>query len=204
MRRIYRIVFLLFICSLYLSGQAQNQSLSLEDFFVNGTFRSKGVYGLRSMNDGEHYTVLENGGKKITQYSYKTGKPVATLLDLEQIEQNDVKHISDYQFNKDESRILISTNVTPIYRRSFTADYYIYDFKNKEIKPLSDQGRQRLATFSPDGLRIAFVRDNNLFIHDLRFGTERQITFDGKYNEIINGAPDWVYEEEFAFNKAFE
>ncbi len=87
MRRIYRIVFLLFICSLYLSGQAQNQSLSLEDFFVNGTFRSKGVYGLRSMNDGEHYTVLENGGKKITQYSYKTGKPVATLLDLEQIEQ---------------------------------------------------------------------------------------------------------------------
>lgn len=126
------------------------------------------------------------------------------MLDLEQIEQNDVKHISDYQFNKDESRILISTNVTPIYRRSFTADYYIYDFKNKEIKPLSDQGRQRLATFSPDGLRIAFVRDNNLFIHDLRFGTERQITFDGKYNEIINGAPDWVYEEEFAFNKAFE
>ena len=204
MRRIYRIVFYFLFAVFICLVRHKNQSLSLEDFFVNGTFRSKGVYGLRSMNDGEHYTVLENGGKKITQYSYKTGKPVATLLDLEQIEQNDVKHISDYQFNKDESRILISTNVTPIYRRSFTADYYIYDFKNKEIKPLSDQGRQRLATFSPDGLRIAFVRDNNLFIHDLRFGTERQITFDGKYNEIINGAPDWVYEEEFAFNKAFE
>ncbi|MDE5640044.1 MAG: S9 family peptidase [Odoribacter sp.] len=204
MRRIYRIVFLFFICTFSLYCHAQNQSLSLEDFFVNGTFRSQGVYGLRSMNDGEHYTVLENEGKKITQYSYKTGKPVATLLNLDQIEGNTIQRISNYNFNHDESKILISTNVTPIYRRSYTADYYIYDFKNKEFKALSEQGGQRLATFSPDGLRIAFVRDNNLFIHDLRFGTERQITFDGKYNEIINGAPDWVYEEEFAFNKAFE
>lgn len=204
MRRIHSIFILFFLCGIYLNSNAQNQKLSLEDFFVNGTFRTKGVYGLLSMNDGEHYTVLENQGKKITQYSYKTGKPVATLLDLENLEQENVKHINSYQFNKDESRILISTNKKPIYRHSFTADYYIYDFKNKELRPLSDQGSQRLATFSPDGLRIAFVRDNNLFIHDLRFGTERQITFDGQYNHIINGAPDWVYEEEFAFNKAFE
>lgn len=184
---------------------AQTKQLSLNDFFKNGTFRSKGVYGIRSMNDGEHYTVLENGGKKIVKYSYKTGQAVATLLDLETIEGNEnVRYISDYQFNADESRILISTNVTPIYRRSFTADYYIFDFKNKELNPLSENGKQRLATFSPDGLRIAFMRDNNLFIYDIRFKTERQITFDGKYNHIINGAPDWVYEEEFAFNRAFE
>lgn len=204
MRSIFSIFILLFFCSLYLPCGAQKQTLSLEDFFVNGTFRTKGVYGLRSMNDGEHYTVLENQGKKITQYSYKTGKPVATLLDLGHMDQQNITHINDYQFNDDESRLLISTNRKPIYRRSYTADYYIYDFKNKELKSLSDQGNQRLATFSPDGLRIAFVRDNNLFIHDLRFGTERQITFDGEYNHIINGAPDWVYEEEFAFNKAFE
>lgn len=184
---------------------AQTKQLSLNDFFKDGTFRSKGVYGIRSMNDGEHYTVLENRGKKIVKYSYKTGQAVATLLDLETIEGNDkVKYISDYQFNADESRLLISTNITPIYRRSFTADYYIFDFKNKELNPLSENGKQRLATFSPDGLRIAFMRDNNLFIYDIRFKTERQITFDGKYNHIINGAPDWVYEEEFAFNRAFE
>lgn len=184
---------------------AQTKQLSLNDFFKDGTFRSKGVYGIRSMNDGEHYTVLENRGKKIVKYSYKTGQAVATLLDLETIEGNDkVKYISDYQFNADESRLLISTNINPIYRRSFTADYYIFDFKNKELNPLSENGKQRLATFSPDGLRIAFMRDNNLFIYDIRFKTERQITFDGKYNHIINGAPDWVYEEEFAFNRAFE
>lgn len=160
--------------------------------------------GLRSMNDGEHYTVLEGNGSRIVKYSYKTGLPTETLLDLSQIENCPVKYIHDYDFNTNESRILLCTNKKSIYRRSFTADYYLYDFKNKEIKPLSEGGSQRLATFSPDGYRIAFVRDNNLFIHDLRFGSERQITFDGKYNHIINGAPDWVYEEEFAFNRAFE
>lgn len=182
---------------------AQQKQLSLNDFLVNGTFSTKGVSGLRSMNDGEHYTVLEDRGTKIVKYSYKTGQAVATLVDLKQLE-TDVKSIAGYEFNHDESRILICTNKKPIYRRSFTADYYIFDFKNRELKPLSENGSQRLATFSPDGLRIAFVRDNNLFIKDLRFGTERKITHDGEQNHIINGAPDWVYEEEFSFNKAFD
>lgn len=204
MKRIYYIFILLILTSLGLSSYAQQKKLSMDDFFVNGTFRTKGVYGIRSMNDGAHYTVLANNGTQIVKYSYKTGQPVETLVDLKTIENSPVKYISNYTFNNDESRILISTNVNPIYRHSYTADYYIYDFKNKELKPLSENGSQRLATFSPDGLRIAFMRDNNLFIHDLRFGTERQITFDGKYNHIINGAPDWVYEEEFSFNKAFE
>lgn len=205
MKRIYHILILLILVSAGVQVMAQSKQLSLNDFFRDGTFRSKGVYGIRSMNDGEHYTVLENGGKKIVKYSYKTGQPVAVLLDLETVEGNNkVKYISDYQFNADESRLLISTNVSPIYRRSFTADYYLFDFKNKELNPLSENGKQRLATFSPDGLRIAFMRDNNLFIYNIHFKTERQITFDGKYNHIINGAPDWVYEEEFAFNRAFE
>lgn len=201
MRKISGILILLtfFYCSL----SAQQKQLTLDDFLVNGTFKTKGIAGSRSMNDGEHYTALENNGTKIIKYNYKTGKPVATLVDLSTLE-TDVKHISGYEFNPDESRILISTNKKSIYRHSFTADYYIFDFKNKELKPLSEEKGQRLATFSPDGLRIAFVRDNNLFVHDLRFGTERQITHDGTLNQIINGAPDWVYEEEFAFNKAFD
>lgn len=201
MRKISGVIILLTLLCCGLS--AQQKQLTLNDFFVDGTFRTKGVSGLRSMNDGEHYTVLENNGTQIVKYSYKTGKPVETLVDLSKIE-TDVKRISEYEFNTDESKILICTNKKPIYRRSFTADYYIFDFKNKETKPLSEEGNQRLATFSPDGLRIAFVRDNNLFVHDLRFGTERQITHDGKQNHIINGAPDWVYEEEFSFNKAFD
>lgn len=202
MRKLLGAVFLLtiFCCNL----SAQNKQFSLNDFFVDGTFRTRGVYGLRSMNDGEHYTVLENNATRIVQYNYKTGRPVATLVDLAKIEGTDVKHIADYEFSNDESRILISTNKKSIYRHSFTADYYIFDFKNRELKTLSDNGSQRLATFSPDGLRIAFARDNNLFVHDLRFGTERQITNDGSPDQIINGTPDWVYEEEFAFNKAFD
>ncbi len=195
------LILLTFLCVNLLP--AQQKQLTLNDFFVDGTFGTKGVSGLRSMNDGEHYTVLENRGTKIVKYSYKTGKAVATLVDLKELE-TDVKSISGYEFNNDESRILICTNKKPIYRHSFTADYYIFDFKNRELNPLSENGSQRLATFSPDGLRIAFVRDNNLFLKDLRFGTERQITHDGKLNHIINGAPDWVYEEEFSFNKAFD
>lgn len=194
------LLLLVFACS---QVPAQHKTLTLDDFFVNGTFNTRGVYGLRSMNDGEHYTVVENGNR-IVKYSYKTGLPVDTMLDLAKIENSPVRYIAGYDFNANEDRILICTNKKPIYRRSFTADYYIYDFKNKEIKPLSEGGSQRLATFSPTGYHIAFMRDNNLFIHDLRFGSERRITDDGEYNHIINGAPDWVYEEEFVFNRAFE
>lgn len=206
MRMFYKLIVFLFIVGLALPGYAQseNKKFSLADFCLNYTFMPTGVRGLRSLNDGEHYTVLESHGQKLVMYNYKTGKAVNTLLDLSDPKYKEVKTIQDYEFSPDESRILICTNVKPIYRRSFTADYYVFDFKNRELKPLSEGGPQRLATFSPEGTKIAFVRDNNLFIADLRFGSELQITFDGKFNSIINGAPDWVYEEEFEFNKAFE
>lgn len=206
MRMFYKLIVFLFMVGLVLPGYAQseNKKFSLADFCLNYTFMPTGVRGLRSLNDGEHYTVLESNGQKLVMYSYKTGKAVNTLLDLGDPKYKEVKTIQDYEFSPDESRILICTNVKPIYRRSFTADYYVFDFKNRELKPLSTGGPQRLATFSPEGTKIAFVRDNNLFIADLRFGSELQITFDGKFNQIINGAPDWVYEEEFEFNKAFE
>lgn len=202
MRKAYSVFILIILISL--SGVAQTKQLSLNDFFKDGTFRTKSVSGLRSMNDGEHYTVLENGGKKIVQYSYKTGKAIATLFDLNDHKESGIESIVGYDFNTNETMIMINTNVKTIYRHSFLADYYLYDFKNKEIKPLSANGSQQLATFSPDGLRIAFVRDNNIFVHDLRFGTEVRITHDGKFNHILNGAPDWVYEEEFGFSRAFE
>ena len=202
----YRIIVCMFILGWTLPGNAQvkENRFTIEDFSLTYSFRSNGVYGIRSLNDGEHYTVIEDNGRKLVMYSYKTGKPVETLLDLTKPEYQAVRAIQGYEFSSDESRLLICTNVRPIYRRSFTAEYYVYDFKNRELKPLSQGGPQRLATFSPQGTKVAFMRDNNLFIADLRFGSEIQITFDGKYNEIINGAPDWVYEEEFAFNRAFE
>lgn len=189
--------------SLISFSQVEIKKITMEDLMLNQTFSQKSVYGLKSMADGIHYTTLENGGTSIVKYSFATGNVVDTLLDLRKMKDADIKSINEYEFNSDETRILLMTNPERIYRRSYTADYYIFSFKNKELVSLSKNGKQRLATFSPNGNRIAFVRDNNLFIHNVLFGSEIQITKDGEWNKIQNGTPDWVYEEEFEFNKAF-
>lgn len=191
---------LLFFCASFSFAQ---KKITFDDVVSKGTFQAKSVNGLRSMNDGIHYTTLENEGTQIVKYSYKTGEKVEVLFDLKKIEVDSISVFSDYVFSSNGSRLLITTDVKPIYRHSFTAEYYLYNFVTKEFESLSTKGRQQLATFSPDGTRVAFVRKNNLFIKSLLFGTEHQVTKDGKFNEIINGVPDWVYEEEFAFNKAF-
>ena len=194
-------VILLF-WTLHLSTSAQKQ-ITLEDLFQKSTFSQKSVQGLRSMNDGNHYTVMENQSQ-IVKYSYQTGQKVSVVFDLKNVEKAPIQRFSSYEFSSDETKILLTTDIEPIYRRSFTASYYVWNEVTKELLPLSDKGRQQAATFSPDGERVAFARGNNLFIKSLRFGTESQITWDGERNKIINGLPDWVYEEEFGFNKAFE
>lgn len=180
------------------------QKLTLEDVVLKRSYAHKGVPGLASMKDGLSYTLLENGGKEIAKFSYKTGLKVATLLDVTQLKNDSLKTIQEYKFSSDESKVLLMTDRKPIYRRSFTANYFVYNFVTRELSRLSNGGEQQMATFSPDGERIAFVRKNNLFIKSLRFGTERQVTNDGEINKIINGIPDWVYEEEFEFNRGFE
>jgi dipeptidyl-peptidase-4 len=180
------------------------QQLTLDDVVIKRTYSQKAVYGLASLNDGLNYTTLENMGRELVKYSYKTGEKVAVLLDISGLKNDSLKYVTDYQFSRDESKVLLMTDRKPIYRRSFTANYFIYNFVTKELTRLSGGGEQQLATFSPDGERVAFVRKNNLFVKSLRFGTERQITTDGEFNKIINGAPDWVYEEEFEFNRGFE
>lgn len=179
----------------------QPQKITLEDILVKGTFRAQTVSGLRSMKDGEHYTTLENNSR-IVKYSYKTGNEVDVIFDITKIKDAPVKSFSDYEFSPDETKVMLTTAVQPIYRHSFTAVYYVWNFVTDEFTPLSDKGAQQVATFSPDGDRVAFVRNNNIFIKSLKFGTENQVTFDGEKNKIINGIPDWVYEEEFGYNKA--
>jgi len=204
--RISRKIFALFIVVCFGSAafsQVDSQKITMEDLIVDGTFSQKSVQGLRSMNDGIHYTALEEEGTKIVKYSYATGKVVDTLLNLSALKEAEIKSVKEYEFSSDESRILLMTNPEKIYRRSFTADYFVFSFKNKELVPLSKNGKQRLATFSPNGNRIAFARNNNLFIHNVLFGSEIRITKDGEWNKIQNGTPDWVYEEEFEFNRAF-
>ncbi|MDX9882547.1 MAG: S9 family peptidase [Prolixibacteraceae bacterium] len=191
------------ILACFIANQVSAQKrVELEDLFVLGTFYEKTVQGLRSMNDGLHYTTLENN-RRIVKYSFQTGKQVAVLFDIDKIENAAIKNFSQYEFSDDETKILLTTDIRPIYRRSFTSEYYIWNSVTSELLRLSEKGPQQAAAFSPDGERVAFVRDNNLFIKSLKFGTESQVTRDGKKNEIINGVPDWVYEEEFSMNRAF-
>lgn len=205
-----RVFVVLLISVLSISIQAQtNQKITLEDLFVKGTFNTETVSGLRSMNDGEHYTTLENS-KQIIKYSYKTGEQVAVVFDIEKIEESKISTFDNYEFSADETKILLTTNIKPIYRHSFIAEYYIWNSVTEELTSLSEKGEQQVATFSPDGDRCAFVRDNNIYIKNLKFGSESQVTFDGEKNKIINGVPDWVYEEEFGdftsatgFNRTF-
>ncbi len=197
----FRKNLLLLFISISLTAFSQKK-ISIGDITDNKIFSAKSVTGLRSMNDGEHYTTEE--GNNIVKYSFKTGNKAETLFELSKIENVGFSSFIDYSFCDDESKILFTTNKQSIYRHSFSAEYFIWNRVTQEMSPLSINGAQQLATFSPDGERVAFVRNNNLYVKSLKFGTESQVTKDGKTNEIINGAPDWVYEEEFSFNKAFE
>ncbi|MCK4663576.1 MAG: S9 family peptidase [Bacteroidales bacterium] len=195
-------LIILVLFSLILFSQENNKKITLENIFKEHTFSSKYVYGLRSMNNGMYYTTNEKG-TQIVKYSYKTGKIAEVIFDNEKNDNELFKSFYNYEFSNDEQKILLTADLEYIYRHSYTASYYIYNIKSKTIEPLSENGKQQLATFSPDGLKIAFVRDNNLFIKYLTGGEEIQITSDGEHNKIINGAPDWVYEEEFSFSKGF-
>uniref|UniRef100_UPI0032170A9E S9 family peptidase n=1 Tax=uncultured Draconibacterium sp. TaxID=1573823 RepID=UPI0032170A9E len=198
-----KIISFIFVVALALNVQAQSpQKISLEDIFEKGTFRAQSVYGLRSMNDGIHYTTIENG-TKVVKYSYKTGEVVEVLFDITKVENATISSFSNYEFSNDERKLLLTTKTKSIYRHSYTAEYYVWNSVTEELSQLSDKGAQQLATFSPDGNRVAYVRNNNIFIKNLNFGSTSQVTADGKFNEIINGMPDWVYEEEFGYNKAF-
>lgn len=180
---------------------AQKKEITISDLMEKGTFRAKSVSGINSMKDGVNYTAFSGGD--IVVYSYKTGKVVDTVITAKQLDKAGLKSVGDYEFSDDEKQVLLQTSYEPIYRRSFTASYYIYSRVSKEIKPLTATGKQSFATFSPDGSKVAFARGNNLFYIDLSTGKEVQVTRDGEFNHIINGSTDWVYEEEFGFAKAF-
>ena len=165
----------------------------------DGTFEQKTVSGVRSLSDGERYTTMSDG--RVLCFSYRTGEPAGVLFDASAAEPR--IEFTDYVLSADERRLLLTTDVEPIYRHSFTAEYWIYDRQDGSLRRLSQGGPQQQAQFSPDGSRVAFVRGGNLFVADPAAGSERQLTFDGRFNHIINGLPVWVYEEEFSFARAF-
>ncbi len=191
-------LFLLSALSVY--SQSNDKKITLEKIYQQYIFSSERIGGINSMNDGKHYTI-NNQRQSIDRHKYADGKKLNTLFDVKNFDE--ISSFRAYEFDSDESKILLTTNIENIYRHSFVADYYVFDISENSLNLLSSNGKQQLATFSPGSDKIAFVRENNLFVADLNSGTETQITFDGKKNEIINGAPDWVYEEEFAFSQGF-
>src|SRR6056300_1673454 len=176
------------------------QSITLEEIW-SGAFSTEGIANLRSLNSGDAYTVLEyNEGKsQIVKYRYSDMQSEGVLLSSGDV----IPRFSGYTFSDDESRVLLATQRKPIFRRSSEAVYYVYDFKTQELTKVSDS-LIRVPAFSPDGSKLAYVFENNLYVFDIASKSSRQLTDDGKYGSIINGHADWVYEEEFSLVRAHQ
>ena len=177
------------------------KNISLEDIWLNYSYYSRSVPGFNFMNDGESYSRLQSN--KVQKYSIKDGQFIEDLFALEMLADgvDAPTSISGYSFSADEQKILVESNPESIYRYSYKADYFVWS--NGALEPLFD-GKVMHASFDPSGSRVAFVYDNNLYIKNLDNGVVDQVTTDGKFNEVINGSADWVYEEEFGFTKAFQ
>lgn len=177
------------------------KNISLEDIWLNYSYYSRSVPGFNFMNDGESYSRLQSN--KVQKYSIKDGQFIEDLFALEMLADgvDAPTSISGYSFSADEQKILVESNPESIYRYSYKADYFVWS--NGALEPLFD-GKVMHASFDPSGSRVAFVYDNNLYIKNLENGVVDQVTTDGKFNEVINGSADWVYEEEFGFTKAFQ
>ena len=199
MKKILTLLLLLFFNN---SIFAQKQNITLEDLYKDYSFYPKGYGGFNSMNDGEHYVKMETNdqGQELVKYQFKNGKKVRSLFKSYDFE---IPKVNNYIFSKDETQLLLATKTEKIYRYSSKAIYYIYNIFKDKISQLSDQ-KVMYPSFSPKGDMVAYVLDNNLYIKNLITKKVTQVTYDGKKNHIINGASDWVYEEEFTLMRCFE
>jgi dipeptidyl-peptidase-4 len=201
MKQIKKLAFLFLLTSLSVVAQ---QKITIDEIYA-GAFRTKGMDELQSMKNTNQYTVLNfdkvTRSMQIDLYDFVTLKRVSTLIDTKNFKELD--GIDSYTFNANEKMILIANNSEQIFRHSFTADHFLYNIESKQLTKLFDYKIQE-PTFSPDGTQIAFAKENNLFVYNISSKTTKQITADGKKNHVINGITDWVYEEEFAFVRAFD
>ncbi|OUS03523.1 S9 family peptidase [Flavobacteriales bacterium 33_180_T64] len=183
-------------------ASAQNKQITLEEIW-DGSFRTERMDALHSMKNGQQYSVLnfENKASQIDIYDYKTLSKVKTLVNSADI--SEINYFTNYTFSNDETKVLLATEVEAIFRRSSLGKFFIYDTKSNKTSLVSEEKIQE-PTFSPDGTKIAYGLNNNLYVKNLNTGSTEQITFDGEKNKIINGITDWVYEEEFSFVRAFE
>ncbi|MCE2708663.1 MAG: S9 family peptidase [Bacteroidota bacterium] len=205
MKKIWQVGVLLW-CALFsfsIPALAQEaKKVSLEDVFKKGTFSQKSVFGINWMKDGLYYSSLveRDGYPTVVKINVSTGEEVGVLLDGRSLEID----FSSYSFNADETKALVATAVEPIYRRSSKGIYYVVDLASGQKQQLMGGEKISYATLSPDNTRVAFVMDNNLYVTELGSQKVTRLTADGEANKIINGAADWVYEEEFSMAQAFK
>lgn len=204
MKRLLSLAVLSFFIMTSAILTAQQKDITLEEIW-GGEFRTERLDVLRSLNNGKEYAVLNYNrterASTIDVYDYKSGQKARTLLNSKDLEE--VPYIISYDFNADESKLLLATQLEQVFRRSSLGTYYVYDLASKSLSLLSENKVQE-PTFSPDGTKVAYGYKNNLYFKDLASGKVTQVTTDGVKNEIINGITDWVYEEEFGFVRAFD
>lgn len=205
-RKLFRYMnkLILFCLSLLMSTSVSlaSEPITLKQV-TSGEFAAEGVSGINPIKGTDQYARVSADGKRVEQYSFKTGKLTSVLFDVDHTQGEQIKGFDGYVMSPDGTRMLIATKREKVYRRSYKAVFYIYTIKSRKLEKLSDGGPQQCPVWSPDGLQVAFVRDNNIFLVKLLYdNAESQVTKDGKFNEIINGIPDWVNEEEFEFNTA--
>ena len=195
-----------FFCLLFLVGlKITAQQITVEKIWKKYEYYPKGVEDFKSMKDGEHYSRIGEDGSILIYKLMDANDKGEVLVNKNSLVYNDsIIAYEDYEFNSDETKVLFMTNIKPIYRRSYTAVYYLYDIKTKQLVPLDDKHKpQTLAEYSPDGKSVSFIHGNDIFVKELATGKSIKLTEDGKRNKIINGTSDWVYEEEFGITKAY-
>ena len=197
-----RLIILVAAVTAAFSLGAQNKKLTLDNV-ISGSFYGTSSGNITPMADGEHF--LQAQGNCILKYSFKTGAVTDTVLNLSTARGEKLRTLGNFILSPTEDIILLEQYVQKIFRRSYTANYYIYTIRNNKIDPLTTGGPVQVPSFSPDGHNIAFVRDNNIFLVKLLFNNaEVQVTKDGELGKIRNGIPDWAYEEEFGVTRAYE
>lgn len=199
MKRLFLTItaLLMFVATMSAGGK-----LTLPDI-TSGKFAAKTVNGINPIEGTDTYARISQDGERVVCCSFKTGKELSVLFDVKNTMGCKIDGFDDYVLSPDGKRMLIQTKTERIYRRSFKADFYIYNIESHRLDRLSDGDKQQIPTWSPDGQQVAFVRGGNIFLVKLLYdNAEIQVTKDGKFNEVINGLPDWVNEEEFGFNSA--
>ncbi len=202
MKLFSRLLIAFVFVTVFAPAASAQKPVALTDIWVNYVFYPKSIYDIQNFPVDQSYTVLEKN--KINLYNYKNGKMEKTIIGLDHPKLKDIGSIDEYSFNSDATLLLIGTNIESIYRHSVKGDYYVYNFKSESLTKIPGDGNVRLPDFSPDGKKVAFVRDNNMYVFDMTSGKETAISTDGEWNKIIYGTMDWVYEEEFGITKGFE